>query len=433
MLWTIQTTRIPFTETILPRLFHAQSDWLKTDGLNSKNLTVGRASMGFLDESFVGVIFTNGNPLRNVENRLGGADLTLKSSNFLGSSQVVEMNAYVMRSDGEGQVGNAFGGRLLYPNFTWDAGLTFGQLGTNFNPALGFIEQAGTRNYSGWLGRAWRPEGLDSVRVGLFAEDKTTLDGRPITGSLWLPDMTVTSTSQDSLYIAPVVRREQYFVPFELAPGVIIPSGEYSWLAYHLFLESAKTRAVVGLIDFECCAYLNRGHRMNLDTRLVWRPSAWFNLTAIYNQVRLDAGWEIHRAHRTTQSQHDLYPKPELESGGAIRQRVERIRREQSTPVGCSTRQRRVSCVQSQRRYRTWLALQSFRTECETGLDVSVLEAGAGCPRWLGAHRTKRSPGPIVTGAVTSCDRGGDIAAASFSDDNDCDSLGALPHARPLR
>lgn len=276
-------------------LLSIQAD--ETDRLNSKNLAVARASMGFLDESSVGVIFTNGNPLRNVENRLGGADLTLKSSNFLGTSQVVEMNAYVMQSDGEGQSGNAFGGRLLYPNFTWDAGLAYGQSGNNFNPALGFISQSGTRDYSGWLGRSWRPSGLDSVRVGLFAEDKTLLDGRPITGSLWLPEFVVKSTLQDTVYIAPVVRREQYFEPFEQAPGVIIPPGEYTWLAYNLFLESAKTRVVAGSIGVECCAYLNQGHRMNLDTRLVWRPSPWFNLAAIYSQVRLalpDGKFTVH-------------------------------------------------------------------------------------------------------------------------------------------
>lgn len=267
-------------------LLSVQAD--KMDDLNSKNLSVGRASVGFLDESSVGVIFTNGDPLRNAENRLGGADVTLKSSNFLGTSQVVEMNAYFMRSDGEGQSGNAFGGRLLYPNFTWDAGLTFDQLGTHFNPALGFIEQAGVRNYSGWLGRSWRPKGLDSVRLELSAEDRTTLDGRPITGSLYLPEVTVKSTSQDSLSFAPVVRREQYFEPFEIVPSLIIPPGEYAWLAYNLFLESAKTRAVVGSINVECCAYLNGGHRVNLETRLVWRPSTWFNLGANYSQVRLD-------------------------------------------------------------------------------------------------------------------------------------------------
>lgn len=243
--------------------------------------------MGFLDESTAGVIFTNGDPLRNAENRLGGADVTLKSSNFLGTSQVVELDAYYMRSDGEGQSGNAFGGRLLYPNFTWEAGLTFGQLGTHFNPALGFIDQAGTRNYSGWLERSWRPDGLDSVKIGISDDDKTMLDGRPITGALWLPEMTVTSISQDSFYIAPVVRREQYFEPFEIAPGVIIPPGEYAWLTHNLFLESAKTRAVVGSIGVECCAYLNRGHRMNLDTSWSGGPVHG----SIWGRTIVRSGW----------------------------------------------------------------------------------------------------------------------------------------------
>ena len=267
-------------------LLSVQTD--KTDDLNSKNLTVGRASVGFLDESSAGVIFTNGDPLRNAENRLGGADLSLKSSNFLGTSQVVEMDAYFMRSDGEGQSGNAFGGRLLYPNFTWDAGLIFGQLGTNFNPALGFIDQAGTRNYTGWVGHSWRPERLDSVRVGLFAEDKTTLDNRTIVGGVYLPEITLTTKSQDSVTVAPHLTQEQYFVPFEIVPGLIIPPGNYTYLAYDVFVQSAKTRSVSGTIHVGCCGYLNDGHRMNLDTTLTWRPTAFFNLGATYNQVRLD-------------------------------------------------------------------------------------------------------------------------------------------------
>ena len=267
-------------------LLSVQSD--KTDDLNSKNLTVGRASMGFLEESSVGVIFTNGNPLRNADNRLGGADLSLKSSNFLGTSQVVELDAYLMQSEGEGQSGTAFGGRLLYPNFTWDAGLTFGQLGTHFNPALGFIDQASTRNYSGWVGHSWRPAWLDSVRLGLFAEDKTTLDNRTIQGEVALPELTLTTKSQDSVTVSPLLDQEQFFVPFEIVPGVIIPPGNYTYLAYHLIAQSAKTRAVSGSIHVDCCGYVNNGQRMNLDTTLVWRPTAFFNLGATYNQVKLD-------------------------------------------------------------------------------------------------------------------------------------------------
>ncbi|TKB72315.1 MAG: hypothetical protein E8D46_14325 [Nitrospira sp.] len=267
-------------------LLSVQAD--KTDGLNSKNLSVGRASMGIFDESSIGVVFTHGNPASKADNLLGGADLTLKSSNFLGTSQVAELDAYVMRSEGEGQTGNAFGAKLLYPNFTWDAGLTFGQSGATFNPALGFIDLAGTRDYKGWVGRSWRPAGLDSVRLGLGATNKTTLDNRTIQGVISLPELRLTTTSQDGISAGPILFQEQYFVPFEIAPGVMIPSGNYTYLTYYLALASAPTRAVSGSIEVGCCEYVREGRRMDLDARLVWRPSTFFNLGATYSQVKLD-------------------------------------------------------------------------------------------------------------------------------------------------
>ncbi|MGH8659499.1 MAG: hypothetical protein ACREV4_13770 [Gammaproteobacteria bacterium] len=50
---------------------------------------------------------------------------------------------------GDTGVGNAFGGRLLYPNFNWNGALVFDQIGERFDPALGFVDLPGHASLRG--------------------------------------------------------------------------------------------------------------------------------------------------------------------------------------------------------------------------------------------------------------------------------------------
>ena len=64
------------------------------EGLESKNLTVGRASMNVLGESETGIIVTHGDPSSNDNNSLIGYDFNYLNSDFQGSGQIVEGNFY---------------------------------------------------------------------------------------------------------------------------------------------------------------------------------------------------------------------------------------------------------------------------------------------------------------------------------------------------
>lgn len=99
----------------------------KSHNFASKNLTVGRAAYDVTDESALGVIFTNGDPLQNRANHLGGMDWQYKTANLWGGNQVLEAATYFMRTFTHGRAGNAVGGRLLYPNFTYGADTSEGR------------------------------------------------------------------------------------------------------------------------------------------------------------------------------------------------------------------------------------------------------------------------------------------------------------------
>lgn len=266
-------------------LLNIQTD--DTGGLHSKNLTVGRATVRLLEESAIGVIATNGDPLNNnKENHLGGVDFTYKSSKFLGSSQVLEAHGYLMRSESDGLSGNAFGGRLLYPNFTWDAGVIFDQIDTHFNPALGFLEQQGIRDYQGWVGRRWQPPMLYAIQLQASGSMRTTLDNRVVQSEFDLPTLIFETKARDTLSFAPLFVREQFFEPFDLVPGVVIPPGDYHYVQYHVLAETAKTRSVSGIVHVDTGEYL-KGRRTNLETFLTWRPDPLFNLSGEYSQSKI--------------------------------------------------------------------------------------------------------------------------------------------------
>lgn len=251
--------------------------------LPMKNLSVGRASLDIGKESAAGLIFTHGNPWGRGDNTLGGADFHYKNSDFNHSGQVAEANGYLMRSESGTQADQAFGLRLLYPNFDWNGALNFDQIGQGFDPALGFVDSTGNRIYEAWFGPQWREEGVDHLTLWPYVWWRTDLDGRLIEREMWLPEFHVETTGRDKITLAPVLHTEQYLEPFQLLPGVTVPTGRYTFWRYYFGLVSAPTRPVSAVISVIPGAYLD-GERLDLRTEATWRPSSWFNVKGHYER-----------------------------------------------------------------------------------------------------------------------------------------------------
>ena len=198
-------------------------------GLDSKNLTVGRASMNVLGESETGIIVTNGDPVSEESNSLVGYDFNYKNSNFNGSGNTVEGNFYVMKTFTSALAGDdyTYGVSLDYPNSEWEWGVKAEQVEENFNPALGFISETGIRQFEGDLERAWYPGGWGSIYLWASAERLTRIDGELITQSLNLPGFGIESPIGDVLGLGSVLLEEQLFEPWEIVDGVVIPAGNY--------------------------------------------------------------------------------------------------------------------------------------------------------------------------------------------------------------
>jgi hypothetical protein len=259
------------------------------ENLESKNLTVGRASLNIFGESETGIIVTHGDPSTNANNSLIGYDFNYKNSDFQGSGQIVESNFYVMKSFTSELSGDdlAFGASVDYPNDDWDAGFKAEQIEENFHPALGFVEETGTRQYEGRLGRSWHPDGLESVTLDIMAKSRTRIDGQLIDQVLQGPGLNIRTPIRDELTIAPLFLKEQLFEPFEIVDGVIIPMGTYSFSRIQGQVASSDTRPLSASLQAEFGDFFS-GKRTDLIGTVGWRPSSHFNVLASYETNIVD-------------------------------------------------------------------------------------------------------------------------------------------------
>lgn len=265
-----------------------------TDTLESKNLSVGRASLNILEQSSVGMIFTNGDPHTNGSNSLAGFDFNYKNSDFRETGQTVQGNVYFMKTFSTGLDGDdtALGINLEYPNDIWQWSIFYRRWGADFNPALGFIAQTGVHDILAWVGHRWRPDFVNSIYLEVFTGQAITLEGEHQSSNINLPFFFMESNSQDWIEGSPLqLMKEQLFEPFEISDGVVIPIGTYSYTRYFLNFGTSDHRPFNVGLDFSGGEYWN-GTRTFIGGSVGWRPSPHFNVEAEYgnNRIRLPQG-----------------------------------------------------------------------------------------------------------------------------------------------
>ena len=263
------------------------------DELDSKNLSAARANINLFGESETGIILTHGDPVSNRDNTLIGYDFNFKDSDFRSTGQIVEAHFYIMKTFSTGLSGDdlAFGGSFEYPNDKWDAGIKVEQIEANFNPALGFVDEPGARQYQIQLKRSWHPERLETIDLLASARFRTRIDGELIDGEVHLPMLRVDNRLRDSLELAQVIRKEHLFEPFEIMEGILIPPGNYTFNRYQLALGSSGSRAIDASVMAELGDFYG-GTRDDFLVTVGWRPSPHFNFAAVYetNQIDLPQG-----------------------------------------------------------------------------------------------------------------------------------------------
>jgi hypothetical protein len=264
--------------------------------LGATDLFVGRAVANVLEESSVGVIFTDGDPQSNLDNSLYGVDFRYSNSR-LPSGRKLEAEAWYQRSDTPGleDEDEAFGFGIRRNSFEGLTLLTaFKEVQENFNPALGFVNQVGIRRINAAAQYSYRPAGryfrLINARLGYFRAERIS-DGSLETELLDARIVDLQNHSGDRLTLRFRPQREGLIEDFEIIEGVFIPTGEYRFDRYRMELRTGGQRRLSGGLTYEAGDFFG-GERVNITPQLNWRPSEHFrlNLSYQFNDVDLPQG-----------------------------------------------------------------------------------------------------------------------------------------------
>jgi hypothetical protein len=263
-----------------------------TDTTPRQFLGVARMVAEVADHMEVGVIGTQGDPLRDASNTLAGVDYHYLNTNFADSGKVLETFAYFQesRAADPARKGQAYGLRINYPNsgWVWDANLF--QIDEAFDPALGFVEQAGIRQTNGQFGYLFRPEGFNAITPQLDWVVKERIDGGLEFRSI-NPEVYFENLHGDYIFPEVFFDHERLFESFEILPGIVVPAGSYDYTRYYLETGTSGDRPLSGGLLLISGTYLT-GYRHDIEPYVGWRPSPHFamNLHYKHNDIDLPQG-----------------------------------------------------------------------------------------------------------------------------------------------
>jgi hypothetical protein len=254
-------------------------------------LSVVRAKGSIGAESTVGAVFTNGDPLSNVDNSLAGVDFLYRNSRLPGG-RTIEAGAWYQQSDTEGFVGEdaARGLSLSIPsNAKFRGGLSVREVEANFNPALGFISRRDVRDYQYQLAYTHRPG------AGYWQSMFWSLDGQRIeklaggieSQSVGLTPLRITNRTGDYIFVRSNFQQEVLDVPFPISPGIVIPVGDYSFDDHGIEFGTSSFRKFSGRIAYTDGEFYD-GTRSRVFGNFLWTPSPKFSTNFGYNLNYID-------------------------------------------------------------------------------------------------------------------------------------------------
>lgn len=231
----------------------------------STDLSVARFADNVTPALRLGVLATHGDPTGQSTNSFTGVDGVWQTEDLFGDRNLL-VSSWAARTDTPGMSGmdSAFGVHIDYPNDLWDDYLDYNVFGGAFNPALGFLPRPATRQYDVYVSYNPRPEaGLFDWARQFFYEaayhQVNGLDGVTQTRRLFLAPFNVRTESGEHFEVDWIPEYERLIAPFDVAQGVTLPIGAYSFNRTHLEFQTADARAWKTGAMFETGGYYD-GH-----------------------------------------------------------------------------------------------------------------------------------------------------------------------------
>jgi hypothetical protein len=216
--------------------------------VSAKDFAVARVRRGFLKQSYVGGIFTAGDPAGPAASRTYGGDFRLFTSDLLNTGQTFGIDGFLLNTSDAGGSGHndSVGFGVRYPNDLWDVAVDWKQIGENFRPALGFVPRTDVRKLN--IAAAFGPRPKDFLNIRqMFHEVIVTRftnlsHNQAESWRVFTAPLEYDLNSGDHIEFNYEAQFERLFEPFEIAEGVTLPLGDYRFNRWCVQLNSASKR-----------------------------------------------------------------------------------------------------------------------------------------------------------------------------------------------
>ena len=218
---------------------------------------IGRVKRNLFEQSYVGAIFTSGNPSPGSSGETYGVDARLATSRFLGRQRNFVVDGFAVRgvnspaSSASAALRStddwSYGFSAAYPNDKFDAQIAVRDIQRNFRPALGFVQRDNVRLLR--VGASYNPRprflNINQIFHDFYYTQFTNLDNNLVESrDAYISLFDWHLRSGDSVHalldVNPVY--ERLFETFEISPGVFLPPGEYRYTRFRSNAMSAARR-----------------------------------------------------------------------------------------------------------------------------------------------------------------------------------------------
>ena len=297
--------------------------------VEEKTFFVGRVKRNFLQQSYVGRhLHERESGIRDSRVRPTARTCAWRRSRFLGGSRNFVVNAFAARSVNEGPKGRdwSYGFSAEYPNDKFAAQIAVRDMQENFRPALGFVQRDNVRLLR--MAGSYNPRPKSFLNIQQMFHDVyytqfTRLDNEQVESwDLYITPLDWHLKSGDNFHslfdINPTY--ERLFEPFEIAPGVVLPVGEYRFTRFRNSLFSTATkRRLSGSAAVVWGNYWS-GEAEQVIASLTYKLPPWFTFSINTNQTfaRLPEG---HFTARIFSSNVNFAASPRLSLSNLIQYR----------------------------------------------------------------------------------------------------------------
>jgi hypothetical protein len=263
-------------------------------GVPGQQFTVARVKRDILERSYVGAMFVNRQGATSAGgtqyNRGAGIDTELNLTDHY------QLKAFLMGTATPGVRSSFLSGRIdsRFENDLWRFITVYEDIGSNFNPEIGFIERKAIHQYFGQFAYKPRPQFIPHVLQMEFEtqiEYYTDRSNNLATRQTELSWETLFKNSSDFFFRPIEYVRDVLTEPFEIRPGIIIPPGSYTFNRPRFSFTSDRSKHLVLTGRYKWGDFYN-GKRDEITAGATFRPNEHllFDFTNSFNSVRLPQG-----------------------------------------------------------------------------------------------------------------------------------------------